>query len=310
MSRKTILIIIAIIAVISLSMIILFKQGSLMDKFRKRARGTENPSQQSKIDWQWANQKKKLYQLSNTGVNSTLQELWQRFPNQDDRLKALSILRLGTPYQLGCLGEGSGRDKDPIFRLDVTDCTTFVLTNIALLHSKTLEEAKGMMKYLDYRPQKDPETGKLLYKISFDNRLHFTTDRNETSPYFEDITQKIVPKYKIVNQKVLLNKIKTDGKRLIDINWEKKITIDYIPSKFVNEELLKTLPKTLGVAFVKKGDDKIGLDVRHEGFLFDGKTFFHASSIQKKVVAEDFLKYYFIDSTNPRFDGIILFKIK
>ena len=301
---------ITVIIVVALSVIVSLKQGKPMEKSGQEVTQTEKLVGENKINWKRVNQEKKLYQLSNTEVNSILQELGKHFPNQDDRLKALSILRLGTPYQLDCLGEGSGRDKDPIFRLDVTDCTTFVLTNVALLHSKTLEEAKNMMKYLNYRPRKDSETGKLSYKITFENRLHFTTDRNETSPYFEDITQEIVSKYKTVSQRVLLNKIKTDGKRLININWEKEITINYIPSKFINKELLKSFPKTLGIAFVKKGDDKIGLDVRHEGFLFDGKTFFHASSIQKKVVAEDFLKYYFPKKDNPRFDGIILFKIK
>jgi len=308
--KRIIPITIIIIAITALSVIVLLKQGNLIGKSGQKVTETENPVEENKINWRWVSQEKKLYQLSDTKVNSILQELWKHFPNQGDRLRALSILRLGTPYQFNCLGEESGRDKDSIFRLDVTDCTTFVLTNVALLHSKTLEEARNTMKYLNYRPQKDSKTGKLLYKITFENRLHFTTDRNETSPYFEDITQEIVPKYRMVNQKVLLNKMKTDGKRLININWEKEITINYIPSKFINKELLKSLPKTLGIAFVKKGDDKTGLDVRHEGFLFDGKTFFHASSIQKKVVAEDFLKYYFPKRNNPRFDGIILFRIK
>lgn len=307
---KRIILIIIIVAIIALSAIVLLRQGNSIWKSEQEVTETENPVKNKEINWRWVNQEKKLYQLSNLKINSTLQELGRYFPNPDDRLKAFSILRLGTPYQHNCLGEESGRDKDPIFRLDVTDCTAFILTNVALLHSRTLKESRGMMKYLNYRSQKDSETGKLLPKVSFDNRLHFTIDRNETSPYFEDITQKIVPQYKTVSQKVLLNKIKTDGKRLINIDWEKEITIHYIPSKFINKELLRSLPNTLGIAFVKKGDDKIGLDVRHEGFLFDGETFIHASSIQKRVVTEDFLKYYFPKESHPRFDGIILFKIK
>ena len=276
----------------------------------KKIKETKESVELGGVNWQWVNGQKKLYQLSSSEANLILEKLWERFLNQDDRLRALSILRLGTPYQSGCLGEESGRDKDPIFRLDVTDCTVFVLTDIALLHSHTLKEAKEMMKYLNYRPQRDPKTGKLIYKTTFENRLHFTTDRNETSPYFENITKQVAGPDKVKEKELVLNKIKPDGKRLIDIDWQKDITIDYLPNKFITKEFLQGLPNVLGVAFIKEGDGQIGLDVRHEGLLFDGKTLFHASSLQKKVVAEDFLEYYFNKGNNHRFDGILLFEIK
>ena len=113
---------------------------------------------------------------------SILEEIQNRFPNTSDRLKALSILRLNTPYKVGCLGEESGRDDDPIFRLDVADCTVFVLTNVALLHSQTVAEARGMMAILNYQSDSD---------ITFENRLHFTINRNEVVKYFKDITKQI-----------------------------------------------------------------------------------------------------------------------
>jgi len=124
---------------------------------------SEETENQSETNWQWLDNQKKLYELSSTEIDSLLEEVWQRFPEEEERLKALAILRLGTPYQLGCLGEESGRDKDPIFRLDVTDCTAFILTNTALLLSKNLEEAREMMRFLNYQPGED---------ITFENRLH------------------------------------------------------------------------------------------------------------------------------------------
>lgn len=261
--------------------------------------------------WEWVESQRKLYKLTSAEVDIILKKLQELFPNKAERLKALSILRLGTPYQFGGLGEESGRDKDPIFRLDVTDCTAFVLTNVALLHSQTTEEARNMMKYLNYRSQKDPKTGKLIYPTTFERRLHFTTDRNKTSPYFKDVTKESICGCKLKTKSLVLNKIKLDGKRLIDINWEKRTTMNYIPSEFITKEFLQSLPNALGIAFVKNGDEKIGLDVRHEGFLLDRDILFHASSLQKKVVAVNFLKYYFKkDNHTPRFDGIILFEIK
>lgn len=248
-------------------------------------------------NWQWVRNQKKLHELTLTEINLILKELWERFPDKTDRLKALAVLRLGTPYQLGCLGEKSGRDKDPVFRLDVTDCTVFVLTNVALLHSQTFKGAEEMMKFLNYWPDS---------KTTFENRLHFTTDRNITSLYFQDITEKIAGSDKIKEKTVILNKIKADGKRLIDIDWEKEMVVKYIPNEYITKEFLAGLPKAIGVAFIREGDEEIGLDVRHEGFLFAGELFFHASSVEKKVVVENFFEYYF----GSQFDGIILFEVK
>jgi len=251
-------------------------------------------------NWRWVNNQKKLYELSPAEINLILKDLQIRFPQKPERLKALAILRIGTPYRLGCLGEESGRDKDPIFRLDVADCTVFILTTVALLHSQNLKEAREMMKFLNYQPDSE---------ITFENRLHFTTNRNLTSPYFEDMTEQIAGPVKVEEKRVILNKIKADGKRLIDIDWEKEIIIKYIPNKYITKELFDNLPAAAGVAFIKEGDEEIGLDVRHEGFLFS-EFIFHATSVKGKVVAEDFFEYYFGEDSSSRFDGIILFGIK
>lgn len=256
-------------------------------------------------NWQWVKNQKKLHEITPAETDLILKELWERFPNKTDRLRALAVLRLGTPYQLGRLGEESGRDKDPIFRLDITDCTVFVLTNVALLHSQSLKEAEEKMKFLNYWPEENLETGEIKYKITFENRLHFTTDRNTISPYFRDITEKIAGSDKIKEKTVILNKIKADGKRLIDIDWEKEMVVKYIPNEYITKDLLAELPQAIGLAFIKEGDEEIGLDVRHEGFLFAGELFFRASSAEKKVVVNDFFEYYF----ETQFDGIILFEI-
>jgi len=152
--------------------------------------------------------------------------------------------------------------------LDVTDCTAFVLTNVALLYSQTIDEAKEIMKFLNYQPNS---------AITFENRLHFTTDRNAVSPYFRDITGENLCACKLKTKKVILNKVKSDGNRLIDIDWQKEIVLKYIPNEFITKDLFQNLPKTIGIAFIKEGDEEIGLDVRHEGFLFDGQFLFHAT---------------------------------
>ena len=235
-------------------------------------------------------------------MDSVLKEINARWNNKKEKLYAFSFLRLGTPYQIGGLGEESGIDKDPVFRLDITDCSSFILTNTTLLNSQNLESAREIMKFIHYRPNKE---------ISFENRLHFTTHRNTVSPYFNDITEQIAGKDKVIEKTVILNKINENGKRLININWEKEMIIKYIPNLYINQELFDKLPKVVGIAFIKKQNFDIGLDVSHEGLLFDAQTLFHASSIKKQIVAENFLDYYFGEAESaPKFDGIILFEIK
>jgi len=303
---KKITLIISIVSVVILSAIVILhqeKSPSLTESVSDNISGVSKEAENTaETNWQWVNGQKKLYQLTSAETNLILKELWERFPDKDERLKAISILRLGTPYQLGCLGEESGPDKDPIFRLDVTDCTAFVLTTTALLHSQNLEEAKEMMKFLNYQPNSE---------VTFENRLHFTTDRNAASPYFGDISGRFLCGCSLKQVQVTLNKIKPDGQRLIDIDWEKEMVIKYIPNQYITEKLFSKLPAAIGIAFVKEGDEKIGLDVKHEGILFDGQLLFHATSVRGEVVAEDFFEYYFVkDGKTPKFDGIILFEIK
>ena len=309
LTKNSVLIIIAIFLVVlvmvfcnkeKLSSSFVYRSGTSKDIVEDKE--LEESENQSEIKWQKLDNQKKLYGLSSTEVDLILEEIWQKFPEKEERLKALAILRLNTPYQLGCLGEESGRDKDPIFRLDVTDCTAFILTNTALLLSGNLEEAREMMEFINYRTDKD---------ITFENRLHFTIDRNMTSSYFSDITKEIAGMDRMITINLVLNKIKEDGNRLIDINWEKETTLEYIPNEYITEDLINKLPKSIGIAFVRKEDAEIGLDVAHEGFLFDNQLFLHASSIEKKVMAINFWDYYFTeDNHTPKFDGLIFFEIR
>jgi len=313
MKKKIILIIIIISFTFLFATIILYQENKSLSSVdinsEKSNTGINYETSQKNQDaltvnnnetnWQWLEKQKKIYQSSPTEINSILKELWERFPNEDERLKAIAILRLGTPYQLGCLGEESGRDKDPIFRLDVVDCTVFVLTTVALVHSQDLEKAKKMMRFLNYRPDSE---------MIYENRLHFTTERNMISPYFQDITEEIAGKEKIITKKVILNRIKKDGTRWINIDWEKEMLIKYIPNEYITKEFLFGLPKSVGIAFVKEKYFETGLDVVHEGLLFDRELLIEASSIEKKVLRKDFYDYYFNeDDSTPKFDGVVLY---
>ena len=67
-----------------------------------------------------------------------------------DRLLRVSERFLGTPYIHSPLGEGSGVDPDPTFRLDAVDCLTFVEQSLALSLARSAAEVPGLLERLRY----------------------------------------------------------------------------------------------------------------------------------------------------------------
>ena len=57
---------------------------------------------------------------------------------------------LGTPYVHSPLGEGSGVDPDPTFRLDAVDCLTFVEQAMAMSLARSDAEVPGLLERLRY----------------------------------------------------------------------------------------------------------------------------------------------------------------
>jgi len=217
------------------------------------------------------------------------EEVQEEEDREEISLKQVVYGFLETPYKLGPLGEKEGEE---IYRTDVFDCTTLVLVSVSNLHSNEISPEERM-KEVNYYP---PE------EVSFENRLHFSTYRNKVSPFFEDITKKVGGD--IAKEKdIVLNKEREEG-RIIDIDWEKKITLNYIEKEDVSQ-IIHRLPLEVGVAFMMEEDEKIGLDIRHEGFLFEKENFVHASRNKGKVVEENFLD--FLEETN--YFGVIFFKI-
>ena len=66
------------------------------------------------------------------------------------RAAAATTALLGAPYLPSPLGEGSGPDPDPRFRLDAFDCMTFVETAVALGSAASVEEARRALDDVRY----------------------------------------------------------------------------------------------------------------------------------------------------------------
>ena len=240
--------------------------------------------------------------LSETEFEFYLPQFHERFPNYIDRLKALNLWRVGTPYDLFCLGEESGKDNDPLLRADSSDCTVHVLTTLAFAESFTWQNARDAMVDIHYKMDENGEK-----KPTYISRWHYTSDRLLHHDRTVDITSSVAHENDLEKVEIVLNK-KQDGSEFLDLNWSSNETIKFIPTVKITENILLNLPAVSGVAFVKKSYFKMGIVIAHEGYLIDQTNLIHASSEYNKTVNVDFLSYLFNDG-DPRFDGIMFYKI-
>jgi hypothetical protein len=67
-----------------------------------------------------------------------------------ERLLGMSEKFINTPYAISPLGEGSGLDPDPTFRLDAVDCLTFVEQTLALSLARQEAEVPGVLERIRY----------------------------------------------------------------------------------------------------------------------------------------------------------------
>jgi hypothetical protein len=245
---------------------------------------------------------KEFHLLRPDEITSRLGEIHRKYSTLEARLKVIAFSRVGTPYVLGCLGEETPPDTKPLFRVDETDCTVFVLTTAAMAHKPVYRDAREMMKELNYH--NPPAVGQKV--VTYQNRIHFTYDRLHCSPFFKDITMDLLPPSKLQKVAITLNR-KSDGTKLLDIPWEKKVTGWYIPAREVTPPLLAKLPGVCNVGFVRKKNFALGLIISHEGLIIDNQWLVHADSRSKKVAKMDFLAYF--NRNSDYFDGVVISKI-
>ena len=248
----------------------------------------------------WVETLSKPWSLSEREISEILPQFQQKFPDFHDRLKAFALWQVGKPYELFCLGEETGEDKDPIFRLDVSDCTVHVLTSLASVQSLTWNEAKINLINIHYKPN---ENG--ISIPTYKSRWHYTTDRIQDHPSTRNITLGLLPNDQLKTVTITLNK-KTDGKTFLDLDWQKPTSIQYISSEKLNSKVLQNLPNVAGVAFVRESYFKMGLVVAHEGMVIDQKNIIHASAEYGETVSMDFMEYYFREE-GPLFDGVLFY---
>ncbi len=126
-----------------------------------------------------------------------------------ERLLAVTNLWLGRPYVLGGLGEGAdGRyDRDPLYRFDTFDCTTFVETAMSAAMSHSEDEFLPTILGIRYDHS----------QVDFVSRNHFTEidwiPNTIRDGFFEDITSPLATRF------VLAEAVATIDKR----GWYRKL---------------------------------------------------------------------------------------
>lgn len=216
------------------------------------------------------------------------------------RVAAYVFLQVGTPYRIGALGEAQAPDEDPVIRFDSTDCAVLNLTAVALAHASDAGDERSAMAIANYRNA----------HIDFADRLHFTTDRLDASPYWKDVTRAIAGP--LARQSVVQLNRRRDGSRWVPIPWSRARTVTWVPrstaAKFAHWADTGRFPEALGVAFVRRSRLTDGLDVVHESMLWRGRTLLHASSLSGRVVLLPLRDY--LAGPGREHDGFVLFEYR
>ena len=264
-------------------------------------------------------------------------------PTHAAAIEAVSAKLLGRPYKLGASGEGKfdAYDQDPLWRLDVFDCTTYVETVMAAVNARNprgFERALYSVRYLHGR-------------VSFVTRNHFPEadwiPRNESAGNIRDVTRELFPDLarptSIVISKARWYGAKTANDiepRERDINERERlaaelralapgysdepVTLFYLPmqSFYVkhpengtlepNLEVLRKVPSGAIFNIVREGWMPGGhpLAISHQGFLVqkpDGLYMRHAS-VNKQVMEDRIDEYFrrFLESPTVRGINILV----
>ncbi len=193
----------------------------------------------------------------------------------------LSEAFLGTPYQANMLHGSENTPEKLIIDFRGLDCFTY------LDYVEALRKSTSQPEFIN----NVIKTRYINGNVHFLNRKHFFTDwAYREYKLATDITAEISPH--AVKIEKYLNK-KADGESYLPGLPVVKRTITYIPSNFINEEVIGRLQSGDFIGIYTK---LAGLDVTHVGFFImtdKGPILRNASSrkANKKVVDSPFMDY-------------------
>lgn len=228
-------------------------------------------------------------------------------------LEAVSAKFLGTPYVVSPLGEGKGKDPDPLFRKDAVDCLTFVEEAIALSLAPTEAEVVPLLTRIRYEGD----------EADFEQRNHVMEAQwlpsNLKKGFLKDITRELGGEQTVRAKK-----------RLDDTAWKSKTGAglglaptsqkhgdyewDMIPATLALEKLARA-PSGTVVVVVRADRPNMVTRISHIGFLVhkpSGPFLRHASRSFGKVVDEPLANYLGRNLGYARWtvEGLSLFSVQ
>ena len=98
------------------------------------------------------------------GRGTQVQMAWEQSLGKPltERLRLISEPMLGADYVVDGIGEGEGRDPDPLVRFDSFDCLSFIEELLAWTYATSLDEVSTARQQICYNGP-----------VHFDNRRHF-----------------------------------------------------------------------------------------------------------------------------------------
>ncbi len=210
-------------------------------------------------------------------VNTLLHQV-SALSKTEEKIDFISRQFLNVPYRENTLTGSQNQPEIFTINLETADCFTFLDYVEAMRLSTSFNAFKSSLKKIRY------QNG----LVNFEDRNHFFINwRENNSDFIKDVTTTVGISEQV--DKELNNR--GDGTLYVPGLACIKLTINYIPSKFIDDNVIDKL---------KTGDyigiysDKPGLDVSHVGILIrdnDSINLRHASQKYQKVVDENFQEY-------------------
>src|SRR5438874_9572757 len=186
-------------------------------------------------------------------------------PAIGERVERLSALFVGVPYGDLPLGEGTGVEPQPRWRVDLVDCQTFVETVLAMANARSLARARAVLD--DIRYGGDPP------QVGFATRNHFTEAQwlpsNVGKGYLREETAEVyahAPSTTLTLHRAEWEKV-PGLKRLLEAQIpEGEFRIHYLTLEMAKKRVGSFVPGSV-LMVVRQHDPKRVVRVSHMGFV-------------------------------------------
>ncbi len=229
-----------------------------------------------------------------------------------ERIVALSEGFLGTPYVLSPLGEGTGKDPDPMVSYEAVDCVTLVEEVMAMSLAPDAARRLEWLGRIRYSGDPAWETRNHIMEAQWlPKNLERGLLRNVTREYGGKSTKTVT---KVLTAKTWAEKNGVELGLPAELQPRGTYSLEVVPADAALKALSKA-PSGLVVVVVRADRPKAVTRVSHVGFLIQtptGPVLRHASRSFKHVADEPLAHYLTrnLDFGKWTIEGLALYEIR